>query len=72
MSQGKDQPTADDAVATLDQAMDIVVKIRRKVDDLLTPLGREMRIMKWPAEYRAILWEAVMLEAKSQWEKCGE
>ena len=61
-----------DPLEHLTMAMAMVEKISRKVDDALAPLQREMQIMKWPAEYRAIMWEAVMLEAKSRWEKCGE
>ena len=53
----------------LAKAMAMVQKINRKVDALLEPLQREMRVMKWNPEYQAILWEAVMLEAKARWEK---
>lgn len=56
----------------LDDAMAMVRKISAKVDRLLEPLQREMRIMQWEPAYQAILWEAVMLEAKARWEKCGE
>jgi hypothetical protein len=65
------KPTTTDPVVHLEKAMAMVQKINRKVDDLLEPLQREMRIMKWPAEYQSILWEAVMLEAKSRWEKAS-
>lgn len=57
--------------ADLEQAMAMVRQISSKVDRLLEPLQREMRIMKWEPEYQAILWEAVMLEAKARWEKCS-
>jgi hypothetical protein len=40
-------------------AQALAAKIRRRAIDLLTPLEREMRIMAWPQEYRAIMWEAV-------------
>lgn len=70
MPDGKSKTT--DPVAHLEKAMTMVQKINRKVDDLLLPLQREMRIMQWPTEYQAILWEAVMLEAKARWEKCCE
>lgn len=52
----------------LARAMAMVQKISRKIDTLLEPLQREMRINKWKPEYQAILWEAVMLEAKSRME----
>ncbi len=60
-----------DPVEHLQKAIDMSKKIARKVDDLLAPLEWEMKIMQWPAEYRSILWEAVMLEAKRRWEKSG-
>lgn len=65
-------PATTAPVAHLEKAMAMVQKINAKVDRLLEPLQREMRIMKWPAEYQAILWEAVMMEAKLRGEKCSE
>lgn len=59
-----------DPVADLAKALEMSKKIARKVDDLLLPLTLEMKVMKWPPEYQAILWEAVMLEAKRRWEEC--
>ena len=52
--------------------MALVRKIQLKVEDTLAPLAREMRVMQWPAEYRAIMWEAVMLEARKRWETSAE
>lgn len=57
-------------LAHLAKAMDLTKQITDKVDRLLEPLAREMKIMAWQPEYQAILWEAVMLEAKTRWEKC--
>ena len=57
-----------DPVAALEAAMAMTRKINRKADDLLAPLEREMRIMQWPAEYRSIMWEAVLLGAKQRLE----
>jgi hypothetical protein len=48
--------------------MAMMRKINRKVDDLLAPLEREMTIMQWPAEYRSIMWQAVLLGAKQRME----
>lgn len=42
------------------QAQAIAEKIEKKVEDALYPLDREMLIMKWPAEFRAIMWDAVV------------
>lgn len=59
---------SDDPMAALEAAMAMTRKINRKVDDLLAPLEREMKIMQWPAEYRSIVWEAVLLGAKQRLE----
>lgn len=61
-----------DPVEHLAKALEMSKKIARKIDDLLEPLQREMRIMKWPSEYQAIMWEAVMMEAKARWERVSE
>lgn len=41
-------------------------KIVAKASDALGALDREMRIMKWPNEFRVIMWEAVAAEAQSR------
>lgn len=41
----------------------IAEKIAAKARDTLEPLAREMLIMKWPAEFRAIMWGAVAQHA---------
>lgn len=64
------EPEQPDVLAELAKAMEMAKKVSAKIDRLLEPLEREMRIMKWPAEYQSIMWEAVMLEAKSRWEGC--
>ncbi len=58
----------DSDLAHLEAAMAMTRKISAKVDQLLEPLAREMRVMKWAPEYQSILWEAVMLEAKQRME----
>lgn len=37
----------------------LAAKIERKANDTLAALDREMDIMKWPPEFRAIMWGAV-------------
>jgi hypothetical protein len=37
----------------------IAEKIAKKAEDTLAGLEREMDIMKWPQEFRAIMWNAV-------------
>lgn len=41
------------------EAEALAEKIRGKAKDALAGLDREMRIMKWPAEFRAVLWGVV-------------
>jgi hypothetical protein len=63
-------PMSDTAsLAHLEAAMAITRKIGAKVDKLLAPLALEMEIMEWKPEYRAIVWEAVMIEARQRMEK---
>ncbi len=53
-------------MSELYEATKLAAKIQKKVADLLHPLEREMLIMQWPAEYRAILWETV---SAMSWER---
>lgn len=41
------------------KAKALAEKIEKKASDALDSLEREMAIMKWPAEFRAIMWSAV-------------
>lgn len=43
----------------VDRVVALANKITAKAEGTLAGLEREMTIMKWPAEYRAILWEAI-------------
>lgn len=42
-----------------EKCIDIASKITAKAEGALAGLDKEMAIMKWPAEFRAIMWEAV-------------
>lgn len=42
---------------------ELAAKILQKAVDTLDPLAREMKIMKWPAEFQAIVWGAVAQHA---------
>jgi len=44
----------------------LAAKIVAKASDTLSALDREMRIMRWPNEFRVIMWEAVAAEAQSR------
>lgn len=48
-----DQDT--ELAATLKLAEQIAAKVRRATD----PLEREMKVMQWPGEFRAILWRCL-------------
>lgn len=61
-----------DPVAHLEAAIAMTRKITAKAQTELEPLAREMRIMKWKPEFQAIMWEAVMLEARSRMEKARD
>lgn len=45
------------------RAVKLAEKIKIKADTTLRILELEMRAMKWPNEYRTIVWEAVAHEA---------
>lgn len=40
-------------------AESVAEKIAKRAEDALAGLDREMAIMKWPPEFRAIMWHAV-------------
>lgn len=44
----------------------LATKIVGKASDTLSALDREMKIMKWPNEFRVIMWEAVAAEAQAR------
>ena len=46
-------------MADTKKAEALAAKIAEKASDTLARLDREMDIMKWPAEFRAIMWGAV-------------
>lgn len=58
--------TTPDPVAHLEAAMAMTRKITAKAQAELEPLALEMRIMKWEPQFQAIMWEAVMLEARER------
>lgn len=43
----------------MEKAQALAGKIATKAEDALGSLEREMAIMKWPPEFRAIMWDAV-------------
>lgn len=47
-----------------DQTKLLADKIALKAEKALAPLQDEMVLMKWPAEFRAIMWAAVVEYAR--------
>lgn len=48
------------------KAIDLAEKITAKAEEAVACVGMEMNIMKWPAEFRAIMWDAVAIVANSR------
>lgn len=42
-----------------EKAQALAEKIMSKAEDVLAGIEREMVIMKWPSEFRAIMWVAI-------------
>lgn len=49
-----------------EKANALAEKIAAKASAALDGLEREMLIMKWPAEFKAIMWDAVAATATSR------
>jgi hypothetical protein len=52
------------------KVIDIAEKITAKAEGALHGLEREMIVMKWPPEFRTILWEAVAAIATQRADSC--
>lgn len=50
----------------LEKAAALAEKITTKAEEALAKLELEMAMMRWPAEFRAIMWEAVVEVAKQR------
>lgn len=42
-----------------EKAVALASKISAKAEETLAGIEREMRVMKWPDEFRAIMWETI-------------
>ena len=49
-----------------DKAQALAEKITQKAHDAFAGVEREMMIMKWPAEFRAIMWHAIAVHANNR------
>ena len=47
----------------MEKAIKVAAQIEQMASDTLAPLAKHMRILKWPAEYQAIVWGAVAEKA---------
>lgn len=43
----------------IERAVALATKISAKAEDILSRLDREVTVMKWPPQFRVIMWEAV-------------
>jgi len=50
----------------LEKSIALADKITAKAENAVADLDREMALMKWPGEFRAIMWEAVAAIAASR------
>jgi hypothetical protein len=50
----------------IDKAQALAEKITQKAHDAVAGVEREMAIMKWPAEFRAIMWHAIAVHANNK------
>lgn len=48
------------------KAVGLATKISAKAEETLAGIEREMDIMKWPDEFRTIMWEAIVDTAKAK------
>jgi len=51
---------------------DLAEKIAKKAAETLSGLQREMDIMRWPQEFRNIMWSAVEYEARTRIKQEGK
>lgn len=68
MSDGATTPETE----LLAKALALAKRINDKAADLLRPLELEMKIMGWVPQYRAVMWEAVMIAARERMEAADE
>lgn len=50
----------------LTRSIDLADKITAKAEEAVADLELEMTLRKWPADFRAIMWDAVALVAQSR------
>lgn len=50
----------------LEKSIDLADKITAKAEEALSRLELEMAMGKWPADFRAIMWDAVAAVASSR------
>lgn len=50
----------------IERSIDLADKITAKAEEALSRLELEMAMGKWPPDFRAIMWEAVVVVASSR------
>lgn len=50
----------------ISKALSLAGQISAKAEETLAGLEYEMKLMKWPAEFKAVMWEAVSDAAKAR------
>ena len=55
-----------------EKAAALAERITSKAEDALSGLALEMNLMKWPAEFRGIMWQAVAEIANRRAQDCRD
>jgi hypothetical protein len=66
----KQQSTGQAMTTHAEKANALAGKITSKAEDALSGLSLEMNLMKWPAEFRGIMWQAVAEIASRRAQEC--
>jgi hypothetical protein len=54
------------SVSHIEKSIDLADKLTARAEEALSDLELEMTLRKWPADFRAIMWDAVALVAQSR------
>jgi hypothetical protein len=52
--------------AHLERSIALADQITAKAEEAVADLDREMALRKWPAEFRALMWDAVAIVASNR------
>ncbi len=54
------------SISHAERSIALADHITAKAEEAVADLDREMALRKWPAEFRAIMWDAVAIVASSR------